>query len=35
VQTYFLEFGLNEVGSDLRTGSCVVYAYRKSINTKP
>jgi hypothetical protein len=35
VRAYFLEFGLNEMGGDLRSGSCVVYAYRKSINTKP
>jgi len=35
VQAYFLEFGLIEVKGDLRSGSRMTYAYRKSINTKP
>jgi hypothetical protein len=35
VQAYFLEFGLNDVRGDLRSGYRMVYAYRKSINTKP
>jgi hypothetical protein len=35
VQAYFLEFGLNEVGGDWRSGSRMIYAYRKSISTKP
>jgi hypothetical protein len=35
VQAYFLEFGLIEVRGYLRSGSRMIYAYRKSINTKP
>jgi hypothetical protein len=35
VQAYFLEFSLIEVKGDLRSGSRMIYAYRKSINTEP
>jgi hypothetical protein len=35
IQTYFLEFGMKDVGEDWRSGSRMVFAYRKSISTKP
>jgi hypothetical protein len=35
VQAYFTEFGLSEIGRSGSSGSRMVYAYRKSINTKP
>jgi len=35
VQTYFSQIGLYEVGGELRSGYRMVYAYKKSINTKP
>jgi hypothetical protein len=35
VQSYFLEFGLNEAGGSWGSDFRMVYAYKKSINTKP
>ena len=35
VYAYFLEFGLNDGSGVLQSGSRMVYAYRKSVNTKP
>jgi PAS domain S-box-containing protein len=35
IQAFFLEFGLNEVRGDIRSGRRMVYAYRKNIRTNP
>jgi hypothetical protein len=35
VQDYFLEYGLDGRKGTLRSGLCIVYAYRKGISTKP
>ena len=35
VQDYFLEYGLDGRKGDLCSGSCMVYAYRKGVSTKP
>jgi PAS domain S-box-containing protein len=35
IQAFFLEYGLNEGRGVLQSGSRMVYAYRKSINTNP
>jgi hypothetical protein len=35
VQSYFLEFGLNESEEGWWPGACTVYAYRKNINAEP
>ncbi len=35
VEEYFLEYGLDGRKTGKQSGSLIVYAYRKSINTKP